>query len=175
MPPSRHPTPSSSASRNLDSSSLTMTSSALEQSWTAAAYPDRGAVPRKRSTRDQSRERAEATSANFGQQCLAMDNVYCPLSMAKLTKFPGRGDLSARRVVSVELPEFLLRAIEHRLAEANEEAARERSRHFQPILSNGSWPRVYPLPKWRFERDVPGISSGLSRAQRGISGAAAIQ
>jgi len=61
-----------------------------------------------------------------------MANLHCHVAMAKshprtgeliqLTQLTRPSDLSMRRLVQLELPEFLIRALERRVAEANEDA-----------------------------------------------------
>jgi hypothetical protein len=82
--------------------------------------------------------------------------------MAKLTRFPGRRDLSSRRTISVELPELLLCAIEHRLLEVNQGvSAREHvtlNQLFERELAESLWIAEVAL----LERDVPGIGAAVS-------------
>lgn len=72
-------------------------------------------------------------------------------------------NLTGRRTVTLELPEFFLCALEHRLAEANEGAPPDEALtldHLVEIdLANGlSLAEVAHL-----ERDLPGITAAVSR------------
>jgi len=91
-----------------------------------------------------------------------MDNLYCPLSMAKLTHFRSH-DLTSRRVVSVELPEFLLRAIEHRLSEANRGASESERVTLNHLVERELAEGLSIAEVALLERDVPGISAAVSR------------
>lgn len=91
-----------------------------------------------------------------------MDNLYCPLSMAKLTRFPGRAALTSRRVISVELPEFLLQAIEHRLAEVNQGASERERVTLNHLVERELAEGLSIAEVALLERDVPGISAAVS-------------
>ena len=83
--------------------------------------------------------------------------------MAKLTRFTGRRDLSSRRSVNVELPEFLLCAIEHRLAEANEGASESERVTLNHLVERELAESLSIAEVALLERDVPGISAAVSR------------
>ena len=83
--------------------------------------------------------------------------------MSTVTRLSKQRNLSARRTVTLELPEFFLSALEHRLAEANEGATPDEALTLDQIvevdLANGlSLAEVAHL-----ERDIPGISAAVSR------------
>lgn len=83
--------------------------------------------------------------------------------MAKISRITTRADLSSRRFVSLSLPEFLLRALECRVAEANDgadESERVTLEHLVEIELAGilSLAEVANL-----ERAIPGIGAAVSR------------
>jgi hypothetical protein len=72
-------------------------------------------------------------------------------------------DLSSRRTISIELPEFLLRALECRVTEANEGASpqeRVTVEHFVEIELAGS---ISLAEIAHLEPRVPGIGAAVSR------------
>ena len=82
------------------------------------------------------------------------------MSVTRLSK---QRNLSDRRVVTLEIPEFFLCALEHRLAEANDGAPPDETLTLDQLveidLANGlSLAEVTHL-----ERDLPGISAAVSR------------
>lgn len=83
--------------------------------------------------------------------------------MAKISRFTGGRDLSSRRAVCLSLPEFLLRALESRVAEANDgaqEAEKVTLEHLIEIELAG----VLSLAEVaNLERAMPGISLAVTK------------
>jgi hypothetical protein len=83
--------------------------------------------------------------------------------MSTVTRISKQRNLSARRAVTLEIPEFFLCALEHRLAEANDGATPDEALTLDQLveidLANGlSLAEVAHL-----ERDLPGISAAVSQ------------
>ena len=83
--------------------------------------------------------------------------------MNRIASLSNRRNLTARRTVTLDLPEFLLCALEHRLREVNDGATADEAvtlEHLVEIdLANGlSLAEVAHL-----ERDLPGIGAAVSR------------
>ena len=83
--------------------------------------------------------------------------------MAKVTRFPGGRDLSSRRTISVELPEFLLCAIEHRLLEANQGASASERVTLNELFERELGESLSIAEVALLERDVPGIGAAVSQ------------
>ena len=82
--------------------------------------------------------------------------------MAKLIRIEARGaQLTRRRTVEVELPEWLIRVLEYRLAEANQVSGDDLVDMNDVI----EWHRVSPITLKEvpiYEAAIPGVSAALS-------------
>jgi hypothetical protein len=82
--------------------------------------------------------------------------------MGKITRFNPR-DLSARRNLSLDLPEFLVRAFECRIAEANDGALASEQITLGHLIEVELAGSLSLAEVAHLERDVPGISKAVSR------------
>jgi hypothetical protein len=83
--------------------------------------------------------------------------------MGKLTRINTRRELSARRRITVELPEFLICALEHRVVEANAAPAPDEGVTLDHLVE---WQLAEGLSIGEvalLERDFPGISAAVTR------------
>jgi hypothetical protein len=83
--------------------------------------------------------------------------------MSKVTKFPAASDLTSRESVSIELPAFLLRALEHRVNEANEDASEEERVDLNHLIEIQLAEILTIADVAHLERDLPGMSAAVSR------------
>jgi len=98
-----------------------------------------------------------------GHSCtLSIDNLSCHLSMAKITSLR-HPDLSSRRSISVELPEFLVRALEHRVAETNDEASSEEIVTLDHLIEIELAGCLSLAEVAHLERSIPGIGHAVSQ------------
>jgi hypothetical protein len=83
--------------------------------------------------------------------------------MGKITKFPAATNLANRESLTIELPGFLLRALEHRVNEANEDASEaERVDLNHPIeIQLAEFLTIADVA--HLERNLPGMSAAVSR------------
>lgn len=72
-------------------------------------------------------------------------------------------DLCSRRLVTLELPEFLLRAFESRLAEANEGCAEDDEITIDNLVELELAERLSLAEVAHLEREVPGIGAAVSK------------
>ena len=93
---------------------------------------------------------------------LAIDNLSCHLSMANISRFRPT-DLLARRTITVEMPEFLLRALECRLAEANDGASEGESVELEHLIEIQLAEGLTLAEIAYLERQVPGIGKAVSQ------------
>lgn len=83
--------------------------------------------------------------------------------MAKIEQLRRGVDLKARRHVTLELPEFLLRAFECRVTEANEGAAEEERLTLDNVVEVGLAASLSLAEIAHLERAVPGIGVAVSQ------------
>lgn len=72
-------------------------------------------------------------------------------------------DLLARRTITVEMPEFLLRALECRLAEANDGASEGESVELEHLIEIQLAEGLTLADIAHLERQLPGIGEAVSR------------
>jgi len=82
--------------------------------------------------------------------------------MAKISSFPPI-DLSCRRSVSLELPEFLLRALECRVADANDGASKHERITLDHLVEAELAGSISLTDVAQLERRIPGITTAVSR------------
>jgi len=82
--------------------------------------------------------------------------------MAKIHRFLA-GDLSSRRSVSLHLPEFLLRALESRVAEANDGACENERVTLEQLVEIELAACISLADVANLERAVPGLGEAVSR------------
>lgn len=82
--------------------------------------------------------------------------------MAKITSFRPP-DLSSRRSISVTLPEFLVRALEHRVGETNDGASNEEVVTLDHLIEIELAGCLSLAEVAHLERTIPGISQAVSR------------
>jgi hypothetical protein len=90
--------------------------------------------------------------------------------MSNLTRINKRRNLSARRTITVELPEFLICALEHRVAEANASPPADEEVTLEHLVE---WQLAEGLSIGQvalLEREFPGISAAVSRWFEDIRG-----
>jgi hypothetical protein len=83
--------------------------------------------------------------------------------MAKISSFRPPVDLSSRRTITVEVPEFLLRAFECRLAEANAGASETERVGLEHLIEMHLADGLTVADLAHLEREVPGIGAAVSR------------
>lgn len=83
--------------------------------------------------------------------------------MAKISPPRSADDLLARRAITVELPEFLLRAFECRLAEANEHASAEERVSLEDLIELQLAEGLSLADVAHLERQIPGIAAAVAR------------
>lgn len=83
--------------------------------------------------------------------------------MAKISRFRTSTDLLSRRVITVEVPEFLLRAFECRLAEANDGASEDERVELEHLVEMQLAEALTLADLAHLEREVPGIGAAVSR------------
>lgn len=83
--------------------------------------------------------------------------------MAKISRFAPPTDLLSRRAITVEVPEFLLRAFECRLAEANAGASEEERVELEHLVEMQLAEALTLADLAHLEREVPGIGAAVSR------------
>ena len=83
--------------------------------------------------------------------------------MGKIAKMRHPADLCRRRLVTLELPEFLLRAFDSRLAEANEGCAESDEITLEELVELELADGLSLAEVAHLEREVPGIGAAVSR------------
>ncbi|HEX3534621.1 MAG TPA: hypothetical protein VHT23_10405 [Gemmatimonadaceae bacterium] len=83
--------------------------------------------------------------------------------MANISPFRPAADLSSRRAITVEVPEFLLRAFECRLAEANAGASEAEQVELEHLIEMQLADSLTVADLAHLEREVPGIGAAVSR------------
>jgi len=83
--------------------------------------------------------------------------------MAKISQFASGADLSSRRPVTLCLPEFLVRALECRVAEANEGAMEIEKVTLEHLVEIELAGIVSLADVANLERVIPGISNAVTR------------
>jgi hypothetical protein len=83
--------------------------------------------------------------------------------MAKIEHIRRGVDLKARRQVTLDLPEFLLRAFECRVAEANEDVTEEERLTLDNVVEVGLAASLSLAEIAHLERAVPGIGAAVSQ------------
>jgi hypothetical protein len=83
--------------------------------------------------------------------------------MANISRFTPGPNLSSRRAISLCLPEFLIRALECRVAEANDGAAEHEKVTLEHLVEIELAGIVSLADVANLERAIPGIGSAVSR------------
>jgi hypothetical protein len=83
--------------------------------------------------------------------------------MSKISTFPLGANLNRRETLEIELPRFLVRALEERVNEANEGANEEERVDLNHLIEVQLAECVTIADVARLERDVPGMSKAVSR------------
>jgi hypothetical protein len=83
--------------------------------------------------------------------------------MAKISALRPSADLSSRRAITVEVPEFLLRAFECRLAEANVGASEAERVGLEDLIEMQLAEGLTVADLAYLESEVPGIGAAVSR------------
>lgn len=83
--------------------------------------------------------------------------------MSKVTGFPAPANLTSRESLSIELPGFLVRALEHRVNEANEDALEEERVDLNHLIEIQLAESLTIADVAHLERDLPGMSAAVSR------------
>jgi hypothetical protein len=90
--------------------------------------------------------------------------------MGKVTSIRGRGDLTAREPVTIELPRFLIRAFEQQLLEANLGATADDRVTLEHFIELHLAEQRSIADVANLEREVPGISRAVWRWLSTING-----
>lgn len=88
--------------------------------------------------------------------------------MVKISPLRPSTDLLSKRAITVEVPEFLLRAFECRLAEANDGASEEERVELEHLVEMQLAEALTLADLAHLEREVPGIGAAVSRWLAGI-------
>ena len=83
--------------------------------------------------------------------------------MSKMSVFPIAANLNRRETLEIELPVFLVRALQERVNEANEDADEEERVDLNHLIEVQLAECVTIADVARLERDVPGMSVAVSR------------
>jgi hypothetical protein len=83
--------------------------------------------------------------------------------MGKISNIRSHQDLCARRCVTLELPEFLLRAFEIRIAEANADCSEDDELTMENLVEIQLAEHLSLADVAHLEREVPGIGAAVSR------------
>ncbi len=83
--------------------------------------------------------------------------------MAKIIRIPQHLTLSDRRAITLTLPEFFLRALEHRLTEVNDGATPDEEVTLEQLVEIDLANSLSLADVAHLEREVPGISAAVSR------------
>jgi hypothetical protein len=90
--------------------------------------------------------------------------------MGKVTSFRGRGDLTFRQPLTIELPRFLIRAFEQQVSEANVDATDEDRITLEHFIELHLAEQLSIADIANLEREVPGISEAVWRWLSEING-----
>jgi hypothetical protein len=90
--------------------------------------------------------------------------------MTNLTRFPGTDDLTLRQRLTIELPRFLIRAFERKIAEANDDAPAEERVTMENFVEVHLAEQLSIADVANLEREVPGISRAVWRWLSEING-----
>lgn len=88
--------------------------------------------------------------------------------MSKMSVFPVAANLNRRETLEIELPLFLVRALQERVNEANENADEEERVDLNQLIEVQLAECVTIADVARLERNVPGMSVAVSRWLAGI-------
>jgi len=88
--------------------------------------------------------------------------------MSKMSIFPVAANLNRRQTLEIELPLFLVRALQERVNEANENADEEERVDLNQLIEVQLAECVTIADVARLERNVPGMSVAVSRWLAGI-------
>ena len=88
--------------------------------------------------------------------------------MSKMSIFPVAANLNRRETLEIELPVFLVRALQERVNEANEDADEEERVDLNQLIEVQLAECVTIADVARLEREVPGMSVAVSRWLAGI-------
>jgi hypothetical protein len=83
--------------------------------------------------------------------------------MSKISTFPAAANLNRRETLEIELPGFLVRALQERVNEANEGADEEERVDLNHLIEVQLAECVTIADVARLERHVPGMSKAVSR------------
>lgn len=83
--------------------------------------------------------------------------------MAKIARLRDSRDLSSRRTVSLDLPEFIVRALECRVAEANRGASPDERVSLDHVVEIELAGGLSLAEVAHLERTLPGIAAAVSR------------
>ena len=80
-----------------------------------------------------------------------------------IARFRTSADLSSRRAITVEMPEFILRALEWRLAEANRGASEADRLELEHLIEIELAEGLTLADVAHLEREVPGTGAAVSK------------
>ncbi|HEV7572639.1 MAG TPA: hypothetical protein VGQ21_14160 [Thermoanaerobaculia bacterium] len=83
--------------------------------------------------------------------------------MSKISTFPAAANLNRRETIEIELPSFLVRALQEHVRAANEDADEEERVDLNHLIEVQLAECVTIADVARMERDVPGMSKAVSR------------
>jgi hypothetical protein len=83
--------------------------------------------------------------------------------MSKISTFPAAANLNRRERLEIELPGFLVRALQERVREANEDADDEERVDLNHLIEVQLAECVTIADVARLEHEVPGMSKAVSR------------
>jgi hypothetical protein len=90
--------------------------------------------------------------------------------MGKVTRFRGKGDLTARQPLTIELSRFLIRAFEQQFWEANIDATEEDRVTLEHFIEVHLAEQLSIVDVAHLEREVPGISQAVWQWLSDING-----
>ena len=82
---------------------------------------------------------------------------------SKITRFPRPADLNARRAITFEIPEFIIRAFECRVAEANQTASEDGKLELDHVIEHQLAQGITLADLAHLESQVPGLTAAVSR------------
>ncbi len=89
--------------------------------------------------------------------------------MVNVTRFP-EPDLTRRRAFTIDLPQFLIRAFEQQVAEANADATDEERVRLEHFIELHLAEQLSIADVANLEREVPGISHAVGQWLSDING-----